>query len=208
MGRILAADDPTAIAAAADALEQGRLVVVPTDTVYGIAAHPGIAEAVGALFEAKGRPSDLALAVLVADLAQAADLADLTPAALRLARRFWPGALTIVVRRRPTFDADLGGDPGSLGLRMPHHDRLRELLRRTGPLVVTSANLSGRPTPDSVEVIQEIFGEGIAVYLDEGRLPGAPSTVVSVLTDPPAILREGAVSREQIFGAGEQPPRP
>lgn len=195
MSRILVAGSPGALAAAADALAAGLLVVIPTDTVYGIAARPDRPQALAALFAAKARPASLALPVLAADPGQAALVGRLDGLAGVLATAFWPGPLTIVVARAAGFDADLGGDGQTVGLRVPAHDEVLALLAATGPLATTSANRSGEPTPPSAGEVATVFGASVAVYLDGGPAPGgAGSTVVSVVGDALSVLREGPIS--------------
>ena len=199
MSSILAAGSPGAPATAAGALAAGQLVVIPTDTVYGIAARPDRPAALAALFAAKARPANLALPVLAADPRQAAGVGRLDGLAGVLAAAFWPGPLTIVVARAPGFDADLGGDGASVGLRVPAHDEVLALLALTGPLATTSANRSGEPTPATAAEVAGVFGASVAVYLDGGRArSGAASTVVSVAGDTLAVLRAGPISEGQL----------
>lgn len=174
---------------AADALRRGEVVVIPTDTVYGVAALPAHT---ARLFEVKQRPTDVALPVLVADEAQARTIADVPRRAAALMAAHWPGGLTIVLARLPSFDADLGGsDASTVGVRVPDHDVPRELARRVGPLVTTSANRHGRPTPATAA---EVAGElDVALVIDGGTCAGAPSTVVRVDGDRVEILRAGAI---------------
>jgi L-threonylcarbamoyladenylate synthase len=198
--RAPAGEDAEAIAAA---LRRGSVCAIPTDTVYGLAADPGRPGATEALFVLKGRPPGLALPVLVASAAQAEQLAGpagLSPAARALADRFWPGALTIVVRRRPHLDWDLGGDPATIGLRCPGHPLARRLCRRVGPLATTSANRHGQAPLVSAEEVRAEFGDSVAV-LDGGRCDGAPSTVVDVCDGPPRLLRQGGVPWDEVLGA-------
>lgn len=177
---------------AADALLRGEVVVVPTDTVYGVAVAASVVGATARLFEVKARPTDLALPVLVADVEQAREIADVPPLAAELMAAHWPGGLTIVLPRRPGFDVDLGGtDAGTVGVRVPDHDVPRELARRVGPLATTSANRHGRPTPPTVAaVLAEL---GLTVAVDGGPCRGRPSTVVRVVGDTVEVLRQGAV---------------
>jgi L-threonylcarbamoyladenylate synthase len=197
---VLDAADPTARRAAAAAVEQGRLVVVPTDTVYGIAARLDRPAGLAAIFEAKARPSGMALPVLVSGVEQARALALLDERAEALAGAFWPGALTIVLARTPSLTAVIGGDGTSVGLRVPHHPALALLLAETGPLATSSANPSGRPTPEAIEEIQAAFGDVVAVYLDGGPAQaGAPSTVVRLTGPEPVLLREGGVPFTEIL---------
>ncbi len=144
------------IGEAALAALRGELVVLPTDTVYGIGTRPDDHEATARLFDAKGRPRDLELPVLVPTAAAAREIAELDVRAEALASRFWPGPLTLVLRRAGSSrDWDLGGDPATIGVRVPHHPLALAVLARTGPLAVTSANRSGEPTPSSCEGVVE-----------------------------------------------------
>jgi L-threonylcarbamoyladenylate synthase len=197
---VLDAADPAARQAAAAAAEQGRLVVVPTDTVYGIAARLDRPAALASLFEAKARPPGLALPVLVADVDQARTLAALDERAEALAAAFWPGALTMVLARDRSLIAAIGGDGTSVGIRVPHHPALALLLAETGPLATSSANISGRPTPDTIDEIHALFADAVAVYLDGGPAnAGPPSTVVRLTDGTPVLLREGAVPFTEIL---------
>ena len=180
---------------AAAAALAGRPIVVPTDTVYGIGTRPDDPAATAALFAAKGRPRDLELPVLVASRAEAERIAAFDDRAIALAGRFWPGALTIVVPRTNTSAAwDLGGDPRTIGVRVPHHSTALALLARTGPLAVTSANRTGEPTPQTCEDLVSVFGDTVEVYLCEQEpLAGIASTVVDLTGDVARVLRSGSV---------------
>jgi tRNA threonylcarbamoyl adenosine modification protein (Sua5/YciO/YrdC/YwlC family) len=186
---------------AADALARGGLVVVPTDTVYGVAARPDLPEATARVFAAKGRPRDLTLPVLAAG-AEAAGLAGhLDERALSLAGRFWPGPLTLVVpRTESSAPWDLGEGRDTIGLRVPDHRWTRALLAETGPLAVTSANRSGEPTPPDCEGVRAALGEAVEVYVcDDPRPAGPPSTVLDLTGPEPLVLREGALDRETLL---------
>jgi tRNA threonylcarbamoyl adenosine modification protein (Sua5/YciO/YrdC/YwlC family) len=191
--------DPVADAVAA--LRAGSLVVFPTDTVYGIAAHPGRPGATERLFAAKGRPRDLELPVLAPDLAGARAVADLDPRGERLAVRFWPGALTLVAPRASgSAGWDLGGDPTTVGVRVPRHPLALAVLAVTGPLAVTSANRSGEPTPADGEDVVAVFGERVDVYLlDDAPLAGAASTVVDLAHGEATVLRAGALDPAEVL---------
>jgi len=181
------------------ALRAGEVVVVPTDTVYGIAVDPSQPAATDRLFAMKERPTDVALPVLAADAEEAFALAaDVPQVARDLAEAFWPGGLTIVVARRPGLGFDLGGaDDATIGLRVPDHDVPRALARAVGPIATTSANLHGQPTPETaVEVAAQLTG--IAVVLDGGRCAGSPSTVVVCTEGTARVVREGRVSIHQL----------
>ncbi len=198
---VLPARDPSAVRAAISALRAGRLVAVPTETVYGVACLLDAA-AIERLLDAKRRPPSKGITLLVDDVEQAASVGDLPPAAHRLAARFWPGPLTLVVPVRPrvTLPASLTGESGDIGLRVPDHAVPRALARALGPLPLTSANLSGAPDArDAAEVVRQL-GATIAVVLDDGPSPGGvPSTVVRFArgADRPELLRQGALP----FGA-------
>lgn len=180
-------------AEAAVALRAGAVVGVPTDTVYGLAVVP-VAAAVGALYELKGRPSGRPIALLVASAAHAERVAVLAPAARRLLDRYWPGALTIVAPAAVALPSWVG-DPekGTVGVRMPDHAGLLDLLAETGPLAVTSANLSGEPPALDDAEARRLFGDAVAGYVP-GRCPGGTaSTVVDVTGPEPVVLRPGPV---------------
>ena len=175
----------------------GEVVVLPTDTVYGVGARPA---ATARLFEVKDRPTDVALPVLAADIDQAFALAVVPDAARRLAERFWPGGLTLVVPRRPDLGWDLGGtDDRTIGLRVPDHPVPRALAEAVGPLAVTSANRHGRPTPETAAAAAAELG--VTAVLDGGPCAGAPSTVVACSDHGIEILRVGRIAPEAIHDA-------
>ncbi|MFB3737718.1 MAG: L-threonylcarbamoyladenylate synthase [Candidatus Velamenicoccus archaeovorus] len=198
--------DPIADAAAA-AL-RGELVVLPTDTVYGIGTRPDDPAATARLFEAKERPRELELPVLVPAASEARRIAAFDARAERLAGRFWPGPLTLVLpRTEESAGWDLGGDPRTLGVRMPHHPIALAVLARTGPLAVTSANRSGHPAPSTCDMLEEAFGDRVAVYLcQEAPLAGRPSTVAALRGGDLAILREGALPAGELRRALDEDP--
>jgi len=184
--RTVAADDPSAWDEAARLLLGGAVVVIPTDTLYGLAALP---DRTDALFEIKGRDRSVPIAVLVADLGQADELVVFNPDERRLAERHWPGALTIVATARDGPGLDIGGDGHTLGVRCPADARLRALLARVGPLAVTSANRTGAPALTDAAAIATLTGP--ALIVDDGELLGPASTVVRdgiVLRDGPVVL--------------------
>ncbi|MGE5459307.1 MAG: L-threonylcarbamoyladenylate synthase [Solirubrobacterales bacterium] len=190
--------DPIADAAAA-ALA-GGLVVMPTDTVYGIGTRPDDAAATARLFEAKGRPRDLSLPVLVATRAAAEEVAAFDDRARSLAGRYWPGPLSLVLPRTArTRDWNLGEEADTVAVRMPHHPLALALLARTGPLAVTSANRSGEATLATCEGLRSVFGDLVEVYLCEGSpLEGAASTVVDLTDAQVRFVRIGAVSEADV----------
>lgn len=186
---------------AADCLRQGGLVAFPTDTVYGVGALASDAGAVRRLFEAKRRPLDKAIPILLASASDLERVVGRVPeAAQRLATVFWPGALTLVLRKGEGFDsaALAGGD--TVAVRVPDHPVVRKLIERVGePLAGTSANLSGQPSPISAEEVRRQLGKAVDIVVDGGRCPGeVPSTVVDVTVDPPRVLREGPIARDDL----------
>jgi tRNA threonylcarbamoyl adenosine modification protein (Sua5/YciO/YrdC/YwlC family) len=197
-----ATGDDGALDAVVEALAAGLVVVVPTDTVYGLMVVASDPAATGRLFSLKERPVDVALPVLVADETQALALcAEVPAAARRLADRFWPGGLTLVLPRRGGLALDLGGhDDGTIGVRVPDHAFVVEVARRVGPLAATSANRHGMPTAATLdEVMAQLAGQDVAVAIDGGRCAGAPSSVVSCnVAGEVAILREGRVPAASI----------
>lgn len=189
-----------AISAAAAALKSGRLVVMPTDTVYGIAADAFDSQAVAGLLGAKGRGRDMPVGVLVGSWHTIEGLVYYVPDTAReLIRAFWPGALSLVVQQAPSLQWDLGDARGTVMLRMPLHPVALELLRETGPLAVSSANVSGQPPATTAALAQAQLGPLVDVYLDGGPSPEqAASTIVDLTGDQPRILREGPVSVESV----------
>lgn len=194
----------TDVGPVAEALAAGAMVGIPTDTVYGLALAASAPDAGARLAAAKGRDAEVAVQVLVADLAQADALAGpdgLSPAALRLAERFWPGGITIVTDRRRGVSLDLGGDAGSVGIRWPDHDVVARILRQVGPVAATSANLHGHPPLVRAVDVAAAFAGTVAVVLDGGPGSLGASTVVDVRGDEPLLLREGAVPWQAVLVA-------
>jgi L-threonylcarbamoyladenylate synthase len=201
--------DPAAVDRAAAALQAGDVIVLPTDTVYGLAALPAQVKAMARIHALKDRPPEVPIAVLVASPAQAAEVGVLSLAAQRLAGRWWPGPLTLVVMRGRGFDPDLGGDPTTVGIRCPAHPFVRALASRVGPLATTSANRHGRPTPATAEAAAADLAGPVEVVVDGGPLDGAPSTVVDCTVEPVRVLRVGAVPRTAVIeAAGPHSVRP
>jgi L-threonylcarbamoyladenylate synthase len=206
---IVPADAPGAVMLAVAALRRGELVGMPTETVYGLAADAGNAIAVGRVFLAKGRPRFNPLIVHAADIDAAAAIGVLPDAALRLAARFWPGPLTIVVPKRagaPVADLALAGLP-SVALRVPAHAVARALLGAFGaPLVAPSANRSGHVSATTAHHVAQDLGTGVAVVLDAGPTAiGVESTIVAFTGPEPALLRAGAIPRAEIEQALGRP---
>ncbi len=188
-------DGEDARAEAVEHLRAGRIVAVPTDTVYGIAADMALPDAIVRLFAAKQRPPEKAVAVLLADLAQAEAIAWLRPPARALGERFWPGGITLVLPllRGVRLPAELAG-AGTIGVRIPDHEAPRALASVLGPLPTTSANLSGGADAKDAAEVAATLGDAIALVIDGGPIRGGPaSTVVDCTSQRPRILREGAI---------------
>lgn len=189
--------------AAGAALRTGRLVVLPTDTVYGVGALPRSRGGVAAIFAAKRRAEDKAIPVLAASSEDLADVVVFDDRARALAGKFWPGPLTLVMQRNPAWPYDLGGsDTSTIAVRVPRNPTALELLERTGPLAVTSANRSDEPAATSVASARSALGNAVAVYLDGGVCDEVPSSVVSVVGGV-EMLREGAVSLDAVYKVTE-----
>ena len=211
MSSVIDCSGPDALAEgtrfAAAALRRGEIVVLPTDTVYGVAADAFSAPAVQLLLEAKGRGRDVPPPVLVPEPRTLDGLASDVPAyARRLVEEFWPGALTVVLQAQPTLLWDLGETNGTVAIRMPDDEVALALLRETGPLAVTSANLHGQPAALSAADAKEQLGENVAVYLDGGPARGGvASTIVDCTKERPIILRRGAIEDADVFAAAGLP---
>lgn len=190
----------SALEAAARTVAAGQLVVLPTDTVYGIGADAFDSAAVTDLLAAKGRGRDMPVPVLVGSWDTIDGLVTYVPDQMRaLVEAFWPGGLTLVVQHAPSLAWDLGDSRGTVAVRMPLHPVAIELLERTGPMAVSSANRSGQPPATTVTEAEEQLGELVQVYLDGGASEsGVASTIVDVTAEVPRVLRAGAVSVEQL----------
>ncbi|MFA6574941.1 MAG: L-threonylcarbamoyladenylate synthase [Nocardioides sp.] len=195
----------TAIEAASLAIQRGELVVVPTDTVYGVAADAFDPAAVRALLDAKGRGREMPPPVLVSSATTIDALAVRVPGYARaLIEAFWPGPLTLVCHQQQSLQWDLGDTRGTVAVRMPDHDVAREVLERTGPLAVSSANRTGMPAATDAAQAEEMLGDDVAVIIDagpvgQGESPGGEaSTIVDVTGTQGRILRRGALSLEQL----------
>ena len=190
----------TGIASAVSAVKDGRLVVLPTDTVYGVGADAFDPAAVTALLAAKGRGRDMPVPVLVGSWQTIDGLAFAVPQAAReLIHAFWPGALSVVVQQAPSLQWDLGEGRGKVMVRMPLHPVAIELLREVGPMAVSSANISGRPPAITADDARRQLGELVGVYLDAGpSQQQAASTIIDLTGPTPHILREGPVGADEI----------
>ena len=196
---IISADSPDAIRRALDVLNKGGLVAFPTDTVYGVGALVSDGRAVESIYVAKDRPIEKAIPVLIADAEDMEKVAmDIPEIARRIAARFWPGPLTCLIPKQPTLPQAVSAT-STVGVRVPDHEVARALLRAAGPMAVTSANISGQPSPSTAqEVFAQLSGR-IELIIDGGQTPGGiPSTVVDCTNNEIRILREGPLSIEEI----------
>lgn len=195
-----ATDRKTGLREAASAIRRGELVVLPTDTLYGIGADAFSPEAVADLLAAKGRGRGMPSPVLVGSPNTLHGLVtDFSEQAWDLVDAFWPGALTLVARHQPSLTWDLGETRGTVAVRMPLHPVAIELLTEFGPMAVSSANLSGHPSPQDCDAAQDMLGDSVSVYLDGGPTPATvPSSIVDVTGKVPVLLRAGALSAETL----------
>ncbi len=199
---VICIDDPDAILLALEVLHRGGIIAFPTDTVYGLAANAFDAKAISRLFEAKGRDFNRAIAVLIGDLSKLTLVTEsLPPSAENLARKFWPGALTLVVKRHAELPDLLSPKP-TIGIRIPDHIFAVDLLRQSGPLASTSANRSGDANPLTAQDVMDQLGGKVDLILNGGRVKGGiPSTVVDCTLPNLPILRQGAIDADVIQNA-------
>jgi L-threonylcarbamoyladenylate synthase len=199
---VLSAEDSTTITVAIKTLHAGGLVAFPTDTVYGLGANPFDAKTVRRLFEVKGRAIQKAIPILLSGVDDLPRVALQMPTmAKRLASRFWPGPMTLIIWRRKTLPSELGPEP-TVGVRVPDHPLALALLASAGPLAVTSANRADHPSSrTAADVLDDLEGR-VEVVIDGGRTPGGePSTVVDCTQATPHVLRVGPISEEEVFQA-------
>ena len=197
--KIISTGDPEAIPAAVQTIRKGGLIAFPTDTVYGVAADPFNPEALLKVYAAKQRPDEKALPALIGGLEQVGQLvATVDRSVYKIALTFWPGALTLILPKRPDVPAELSPYP-TIGIRMPNLSFTLALLKQTGPLAATSANRSGGPNPTTANDVINQLGDEIDLVLDGGPTPGPiASTVVDLTTPEVTILREGPISLSDI----------
>jgi tRNA threonylcarbamoyl adenosine modification protein (Sua5/YciO/YrdC/YwlC family) len=191
----LPGERPVGIEQATDAVRRGELVVLPTDTVYGLGTDAFSPEAVGELLAAKGRGRDMPVPVLVGSPRTLDGIATrLGTAARALVEAFWPGGLTLVAHAQPSLQWDLGDTGGTVAVRMPLHPVAIELLQATGPMAVSSANTTGHPPATTADEAVQMLGDAVSVYLDGGPSgEPVPSTIVDVTGEVPRVLRAGAL---------------
>jgi len=197
--KIVSANSPDAIQLALDVLKDGGLVAFPTDTVYGVGALVFDGKAVESIYAAKDRPIEKAIPVLIADADDMDKVGmDIPDVARRIAARFFPGPLTCIIPKQPTLPSAVSAT-STVGVRVPDHEVTRALLRAAGPMAVTSANISGQPSPSTAEEVFAQLNGRIALIIDGGKTPGGvPSTVVDCTANEIKILREGPISLEEI----------
>ncbi len=196
--------DPGALARAASALREGRVVAYPTETLYGLGVDPFQEEALDRLYALKGRPAEMPVSILVRDPAMLEEVASgLTRTAARLIEAFLPGPLTLVLRARPGLPARVSSREGKVGIRISAHPLLAHLFAKyPGPITTTSANPTGRPGARNAGEIESYFPVGIDCILDTGPVTGGVgSTVVDATGEAPLLLREGILTAEQIAQA-------
>lgn len=199
---ILPASSNDTILRALAVLDAGGLVAFPTDTVYGVGALAFDGQAIESIYTAKDRPVEKAIPILISDPAELENVGiDIPESARRLASRFWPGPLTILVPKRADLPKSVS-TTSTVGVRVPDHEIARALLRAAGPLAVTSANLSGAPSPVTAEEVYEQLGGRVPLIIDGGRTPGGlPSTLVDCTAPELKILREGPILMEDLISA-------
>jgi L-threonylcarbamoyladenylate synthase len=199
---VLPANDPESISRAVRVLQRGGLIAFATDTVYGLGTLAFNPQAINRIYKVKERSRENPIPVLMASSAELPHVAvRLSSLAMRLAEHFWPGPVTLVVLRNPRLPDEISVFP-TVGVRVPDHPSTQALLDASGPLAVTSANRSGRPSPCTAEEVLMELGGRIDLLLDDGRTPGgAPSTVIDCTQSKPRILREGPVREEDIQAA-------
>jgi len=191
--------DASGLAAAILAIERGQPIVLPTDTVYGLAVRAGDRQALDRIFALKRRPAERSIAVLVGDVDQATEFAALNKYERRVVDSCWPGALTLVLNRLDEADKSIGRDDGTVGVRCPNSAFVRMLALAVGPLATTSANISGEVTPTEAEEAARRLDGDVAVTIDGGRCEGQASTVARVDHDGNIlVLRDGAISQRQL----------
>jgi L-threonylcarbamoyladenylate synthase len=201
MARVLKAEAEGSLAEAVAVLRGGGLIAYPSDTVYGLGAAASNERAVARAFAVKGRLSEKALPLLLADVEDIGRLcAEVPPSAQLLVERFWPGPLTLVLRRSPSFQSAAVGSGDSVALRVPDHFFLRQLIRALGePITGTSANRSGRPSCRTAREVQRQLGGAVDLIIDGGpSRAGWESTVVDITFQPPVIVRQGAIAGAEV----------
>ena len=199
---IILASDPAAISTSLKILHEGGLIAFPTDTVYGVGALAFNGRAVESIYLAKDRPIEKAIPILIGDVGDLEKVASTIPEmARKLASCFWPGPLTLIVPKKLTLPEAVSATD-TVAVRIPGHDVARAILRAAGPMAVTSANISGQPSPSTAEEVFAQLGGRIALIIDGGKIPGGvPSTLVDCAQERPKILRAGPITLEELLSA-------
>jgi Sua5/YciO/YrdC/YwlC family protein len=199
---LVSVNTQNAITGALEILLSGGLVAFPTDTVYGVGCLAFHQQAIESIYIAKDRPMEKAIPVLIGDSTDIIQVAEEIPIfAMRLIARFWPGPLTVLVPKKSTLPEAISATP-TVGVRVPDHEIARALLRLAGPMAVTSANISGRPSPTTAAQVSSQLNGRIAMIIDGGVTRGGiPSTLVDCTGDEIQILREGPLTKEQLLNA-------
>ena len=199
---LLPADSPNSISHAVDVLERGGVVAFPTDTVYGLGALVSKPESLKRLYNIKGREHTKAIAILIANAKQIEEIVEKpSDAIFKIARRFWPGPLTMVLPRHPSLP-DLLAPNNTIGVRVPDHPVALELLKSSGPMGVTSANLSGMDNANSAEEVMDQLSGRVHLVLDGGETPGGvPSTVIDFTEKLPKMLRQGPIGEAEVLAS-------
>lgn len=191
--------DEKIISHAVQAIQQGKLIVYPTDTLYGLGASIFEHNAINSIYQIKKRPFSLPLPIAVSNMKMLSQYVQLTSLAQQLANHFLPGKLTLVCRKKPLVVDTITSGNETVAIRIPHDEIALNIINKTGPILATSANIHGQKTPKSISEIRKLFKpEDIEVYIDDGPRNGAPSTIVDVTGSQPKILREGSISAERI----------
>jgi L-threonylcarbamoyladenylate synthase len=193
--KILSASSPNSLLSALEILLSGGLVAFPTDTVYGVGSLAFHQHAIESIYVAKDRPMEKAIPVLIGDNEDLIKVAEEIPIfAMKLIDRFWPGPLTVLVPKKPNLPEAIS-TTSTVGVRVPDHDIARALLRLAGPMAVTSANISGQPSPTTADQVYAQLNGRIAMIIDGGETPGGiPSTLVDCTGEEIRVLREGPIS--------------
>jgi len=198
--KILSSDSTETIQVALNILKSGGLIAFPTDTVYGVGSLAFNGKAVESIYAAKDRPVEKAIPILIGDTDDLTKVASSVPdMAKKIASRFWPGPLTLIVPKLPTLPEAISATD-TVAVRVPNHQVARTLLRAAGPMAVTSANISGKPSPSTADEVSAQLGSRIALIIDGGRTPsGVPSTLVDCTGTKPFVLREGPISLQELL---------
>jgi L-threonylcarbamoyladenylate synthase len=198
--KVLSSNSPNAILSALEIVLSGGLVAFPTDTVYGVGSLAFHQKAIESIYVAKDRPMEKAIPVLIGDNDDLIKVAEEIPIfAMKLINRFWPGPLTLLIPKKLTLPEAISAT-STVGVRLPDHDVARALLRLVGPMAVTSANISGQPSPTTAQQVFEQLNGRIAMILDGGKTPGGiPSTLVDCTGEEIKILREGPIPKEELL---------